>query len=210
MENSYNVMSFIADTYVRQAQVAYLYNERHLSVAEICRITNYADSTVRRYRHEYFNRSLELQNRFFVPTVPVVDYVRFGCLQGYDVEMQYLENCGEDLSGENMLYLFKFYWKNAIISSKIGTTAVSIDKRLRREISDYIKKNGWEIDRVEIHKIIPTKHIKPRLVEDYVRVELATKYYDNFVDNDRFMGADIPVELFERLAQEGLAKYAHI
>ena len=108
------------------------------------------------------------------------------------------------------MYLFKFYWKNAIIASKIGTTAQSIDKRLRREIYEYIKKSDWSIDRVEIHKIIPTHHIKPRLVEDYVRVELATEYYNNFVDNDRFMHADVPTDLFVRLAQEGLAKYAHI
>lgn len=210
MENSYNVMSFIADTYVRQAQVAYLYHECHLPIEEICRITDYADSTVRRYRNEYLSRSCSIQHLFILPSAPAVHHSKSCYSQGYDVEMQYLENCGEDMQGENMLYLFKFYWKNAIIASKIGTTAQSIDKRLRREIYDYIKKSGWSIDRVEIHKIIPTHHIKPRLVEDYVRVELATEYYNNFVDNDRFMHADIPTDLFVRLAQEGLEKYAHI
>lgn len=210
MENSYNVMSYIADTYVRQAQVAYLYHDCHLSVHEICDITKYALSTVCNYRNFYLDRKDELRHLFFVPTTPMITHTKTCCRYGYCVEMQYVENCGEDVVGENMLYLFKFYWKDKIIASKIGTTAKSIHERLVREIADYIKKSDWEIDRVEIHKIIPTNHIKPRLVEDYVRVELATKYYSHFVDNDRFMQADIPVDLFSRLAKEGLAKYAHI
>ena len=170
----------------------------------------YGEFVLCNYRNSYLDRSIEIQHLFFIPTAPVIHHTRSCYSQGYDVEMQYLENCGEDTAGENMLYLFKFYWKNTIIASKIGTTAQSIDKRLRREIYDYIKKSDWSIDRVEIHKIIPTHHIKPRLIEDYVRVELATQYYDNFVDNDRFMRADIPADLFVRLAQEGLAKYSHI
>lgn len=199
----FNPFNYIENTTVRQKQVAYLFHKKNMSVCEICEITHYAESTVRTYAYKFNENGIEF---LFENNKPVISHIKTCCRYGYYVNMEYVENCGEDTPKNAMVYFFKFYWENRLICCKIGTTTVSIHDRLVREIADYIKKNDWEIDRVEIHKIIPTYNVKPRFVEDYIRAELALEYGDYFIDNDRFMRVDIPAERFTELATEYLRK----
>lgn len=202
MEN-FNPFVYIADTAIRQKQVAYLFHKQSMPIQEISRITKYAESTVRTYAYKFYESDIEL---FFEANKPVIDHVRTCCRYGYYVNMEYLQGCGEDVENTPMIYFFKFYWENTLICCKIGKTERSIHDRLVEEIAGYIKKNDWEIDRVEIHKIIPTYNIRPRFVEDYIRSGLGMEYSEYFNDNDRFMRVDIPAERFTELATEYLRK----
>ena len=197
--------------YLRHLQTAYLVFECGVHLGKVAEITGYAFSTVRTYANKYMVDLDEAKKYFAVEPMPVVAYTKHCCRQGKNVELQYLMGCGEDVPGDGVVYLFKFYEPNKnIISSKIGTTTRSIKQRLPEEIAKYIKDNGWDINRVEICKIMSTKGITPTLVESSLRSEFGIDYGDSFVDNDRFMGVDLPTEQFTEIVNKYLRRKGKI
>ena len=190
--------------YVRQndmvrchLQVVYLYNEG-VSLEQIAEITGYAVSTVRSYVRKYEDCAKEANKLFADHIQNTTARSEIRRRQGRQITIDFLEDCGEfEAQGEKLVYLFKFYCGNQI-NSKIGTTERTVIERLVEEIDTYIKKNKWAIDRVEILKVISTRNIKPELVESRVRSDLGIKYGNAYINNDRFMNTEIPIEEFEQ------------
>ena len=184
------------DTRRRQMQTLYLYNEG-VAVEQIATITQYAVATIRSYVRK-FEECVKEANRLFADIEnPSVARSETRKRQGRTVVLDFLADCGDlDVRGEKLVYLFKFYCGTQV-NSKIGTTERTITERLVEEIDTYIKKNGWPIDRVEIIKVISTRDVEPALVESRVRSDLGIKYRTNYINNDRFMDVEIPVEEFE-------------
>ena len=46
-------------------------------------------------------------------------------------------------------------------------------------------------------KVISTRDVAPELVESRVRSDLGIKYRNNYINNDRFMNAEVTVDEFE-------------
>ena len=184
------------DTRRRQMQTLYLYNEG-VAVEQIATITQYAVATIRSYVRK-FEDCVKEANRLFADIEnPSVARSETRRRQGRTVVLDFLADCGDlEVRGEKLVYLFKFYCGTQV-NSKIGTTERTITERLVEEIDTYIKKNGWAIDRVEIIKVISTRDVEPALVESRVRSDLGIKYRTNYINNDRFMDVEIPVEEFE-------------
>ena len=184
------------DTRRRQMQTLYLYNEG-VAVEQIATITAYAVATIRSYVRK-FEDCVKEANRLFADIEnPSVARSETRRRQGRTVVLDFLADCGDlEVRGEKLVYLFKFYCGTQV-NSKIGTTERTITERLVEEIDTYIKKNGWAIDRVEIIKVISTRDVEPALVESRVRSDLGIKYRTNYINNDRFMDVEIPVEEFE-------------
>ena len=177
-------------------QTLYLYNEG-VAVEQIATITQYAVATIRSYVRK-FEDCVKEANRLFADIEnPSVARSETRRRQGRTVVLDFLADCGDlEVRGEKLVYLFKFYCGTQV-NSKIGTTERTITERLVEEIDTYIKKNGWAIDRVEIIKVISTRDVEPALVESRVRSDLGIKYRTNYINNDRFMDVEIPVEEFE-------------
>lgn len=184
------------DTRRRQLQTIYLYNEG-VALEQIATITAYAIATIRSYVRK-FEDCVKEANRLFADIEnPSVARSETRRRQGRTVVLDFLADCGDlGVRGEKLVYLFKFYCGTQV-NSKIGTTERTITERLVEEIDTYIKKNGWPIDRVEILKVISTRDVEPALVESRVRSDLGIKYRQNYINNDRFMDVEIPVEEFE-------------
>ena len=184
------------DTNRRQLQVIYLYNEG-VSVQQIAEITGYAVSTVRSYVRKYEDCAKEANRLFADHIASTVARSEVRHRQGRKVTIDFLQDCGDmETRGEKLVYLFKFYCGTQI-NSKIGTTERTITERLVEEIDTYIKKNEWAIDRVEVLKVISTRDIEPTLVESRVRSDLGIKYRNQYINNDRFMNAEVTVQEFE-------------
>lgn len=189
--------------YVRQddvvrchLQVIYLYNEG-VSLEQIAEITGYAVSTVRSYIRKYEDCAKEANRLFADQITNAVARSEVRRRQGRQVTLDFLADCGDmEIKGEKVVYLFKFYCGNQI-NSKIGTTERTVTERLVEEIDTYIKKNNWAIDRVEVLKVISTRDVAPELVESRVRSDLGVKYRNNYINNDRFMNAEVTVDEFE-------------
>lgn len=116
----------------------------------------------------------------------------------YVIPMNYLAGCGEDVAGQQTVYLFKFYGANhKIIFSKIGTTSVSVDTRLRQEIGEYMKK--FDIVSVDVCKIYDCGNLPAESFESFLRATLIKKFPNTWYRNDRFFDVDIPVETFTSL-----------
>ena len=184
------------DTNRRQLQVIYLYNEG-VPVQQIAEITGYAVSTVRSYVRKYEDCAKEANRLFADHIASTVARSEVRHRQGRKVTIDFLQDCGDmETRGEKLVYLFKFYCGTQI-NSKIGTTERTITERLVEEIDTYIKKNEWAIDRVEVLKVISTRDIEPALVESRVRSDLGIKYRNQYINNDRFMNAEVSVQEFE-------------
>lgn len=192
----YNPYVRQTDTRRRQLQTLYLYNEG-VALEQIATITAYAIATVRSYVRK-FEDCVKEANRLFADVEnPSVARSETRRRQGRTVVLDFLADCGDlEARGEKLVYLFKFYCGTQV-NSKIGTTERTITERLVEEIDTYIKKNGWPIDRVEILKVISTRDVEPALVESRVRSDLGIKYRANYINNDRFMDVEIPVDEFE-------------
>jgi hypothetical protein len=164
---------------------------------QIATITAYAIATIRSYVRK-FEDCVKEANRLFADIEnPSVARSETRRRQGRTVVLDFLADCGDlGVRGEKLVYLFKFYCGTQV-NSKIGTTERTITERLVEEIDTYIKKNGWPIDRVEILKVISTRDVEPALVESRVRSDLGIKYRTKYINNDRFMDVEIPVEEFE-------------
>ena len=184
------------DTRRRQMQTLYLYNEG-VALEQIATITQYAVATIRSYVRK-FEECVKEANRLFADIEnPSVARSETRKRQGRTVVLDFLADCGDQhMRGEKLVYLFKFYCGTQV-NSKIGTTKRTITERLVEEIDTYIEENGWAIDRVEIIKVISTRDVEPALVESRVRSDLGIKYRTNYINNDRFMDVEIPVEEFE-------------
>lgn len=184
------------DTRRRQLQAVYLYNEG-VALEQIATITAYAIATIRSYVRKFEDCVKEANRLFSDIENPSVARSETRRRQGRTVVLDFLADCGDlEVRGEKLVYLFKFYCGTQV-NSKIGTTERTITERLVEEIDTYIKKNGWPIDRVEILKVISTRDVEPALVESRVRSDLGIKYRQNYINNDRFMDVEIPVEEFE-------------
>lgn len=196
--------------YVRQEdihrshlQIVYLANEG-VSYEQIAEITGYAVSTIRTYVRKYAEFMAEANRTFadyYAPAILKVDKYK-SRNTGVEIPICYLEGCGEDVPNQRAVYLFKFYC-GGVVNSKIGTTERSINQRVREELRGYIKDSGWEIERVEIARIISTGEYDPVFTESELRGKFI-KYHKHFKKNDRFMNLDIPVEEFEEIVMRYL------
>ena len=115
------------------------------------------------------------------------------------IPMNYLPCCGEDVKGQQTAYLFKFYTSDRTIPifSKIGTTAKSVNERLRDEIGEYRKK--FDIQSVDICKIYDCGEMPAESYESFLRAVLMKKFPNSWHKNDRFFGVDIPTDIFTTL-----------
>jgi hypothetical protein len=113
------------------------------------------------------------------------------------IPMNYFNECGEDVKGQRTTYLIKFYSSNDEVPlfSKIGTTAKSVNERLRDEIGDY-RKSGYDITRADVCKIWNCGNTPPEAFESFLRALLIADYPGTWKRNDRFFDTDIPVERF--------------
>lgn len=193
---------------VRKAQVYFLYHVEDVRRARISDITGYAPSTLSSLRNRvggYADLARELflevvEDETETVAVPVrTTYRRCGEVV---VPMNYLPGCGEDIPGQQTTYLFKFYTDNSNVPvfSKIGTTAKSVNERLRQEIGEYRKK--FDIRSVDVCRIYDCGELPPESFESFLRCKLIKKFPGTWKKNDRFFGTDIPEELFTTLCEQ--------
>lgn len=195
---NYNPYERQHDTTIRQMQVAFLYHECNEGYARISEITGYAISTCRAYVRKPY-----LAEFFCVVPTTIPDRTTIRKCQGVVVPMNYLPDCGEDVSGQQVVYLFKFYCHDRFIPvfSKIGTTAVSVNTRLRQEIGEY-RKNGFDIQSVDVCRIYNCGNCPPEAFESYLRALLIAEFPNTWHRNDRFFGVDIPTERFNAICNQ--------
>lgn len=190
-------------------QVIFLSAECGLPYAEIAEITGYTVSTVRKYVRKYAD-TLDLAKAFFEnmtaeetepieeePTPPVL-YRNFK--DGRSVAMEFMPDCGENISNEEIVYFFKFFSVDELLFDKIGTTTKNAVSRLRDEIGEYSKK--FPIHRVEIHRIRSCNGIPAEGYESELRGKLIADHPTAFRKNDRFFGADIPPAVFDKICDQ--------
>lgn len=193
---------------VRKAQVYFLYHVEEVRRARISAITGYAPSTLSSLRNrvsDYASLAEELfleviEEDTAEVAVPVrTTYRRCGDVV---VPMNYLPGCGEDVQGQQTTYLFKFYTADTAVPvfSKIGTTAKSVNERLRQEIGEYRKK--FDIRSVDVCRIYDCGELPPESFESFLRCKLIKKFPGTWKKNDRFFGTDIPVEMFTALCEQ--------
>lgn len=128
----------------------------------------------------------------------IIKYTKTRRCSGFIIPMNYLSDCGEDVKGQQTLYLFKFYNSNhEIIFSKIGTTKVSVNERLRQEVAEYLKK--FDVASVDVCKIYDCGEMPAESYESFLRATLIKKYPNTWHKNDRFFGVNIPTETFTTL-----------
>ena len=188
---------------IKQMQVAYLYNECNETYARIAEITGYAISTCRSYARNPYIKSL-----FFVVEVEEIPVEQTAKILnrvcgGVTVPMNYLQDCGEDVERQQTVYLFKFYDndKTVPIFSKIGTTSVSVNTRLRQEIGEYRKK-GFDVRSVDVCRIRDCGDFPPEAFESFLRALLIKKYPNTWHKNDRFFNVDVSTDYFDTLCNQ--------
>lgn len=193
---------------VHRAQVYFLYHVEEVRRARIAEITGYSVATLSTMRNHVGDYA-ELAEEIFVevveetpsePTIPILTtYRRCGDVV---VPMNYLPGCGEDVKGQQTTYLFKFYTSNSAVPvfSKIGTTAKSVNERLRQEIGEYRKK--FDIRSVDVCRIYDCGELPPESFESYLRCKLIKKFPGTWKKNDRFFDTDIPEDLFTALCDQ--------
>lgn len=187
-------------------QVVYLSVECGLPYEEIAEITGYAVSTVRLYVRKYAE-DIDLAREFFINGIPApapvtepasVLYRKFR--DGRAVPMEFMPNCGENISNTQIVYLFKFFSPTGLLFDKIGTTTKNAVSRLRDEIGEYSKK--FPIDRVEIHRIRSCGEIPAEGYESVLRGQLIADHPTAYRKNDRFFGADIDPAVFDSICDQ--------
>lgn len=199
----------------RKAQVYYLYHVECLKRSVIADITGYAVSSLSTMRNKVFAYA-ELAEMIFAPAPVVVSreeiiadvvmqtvaHTKIRRCGSLDVPMNYLENCGEDVEGQQTAYLFKFYTTDRTVPvfSKIGTTARSVNERLRREIGDYRKK--FDIRSVDVCKIYNCGDLPAESFESYLRALLIKDYPNTWKKNDRFFSVDVSTDRFVTLCNQ--------
>ncbi len=116
------------------------------------------------------------------------------------VRMEFMPGYGENLTGEQAVYFFKFFNEETLEFNKIGTSATDVIKRLRREISDYSK--DFAITRVEIHRIRPCFQFPAEGAESALRAAFIRRYPEAFHKNDRFFGVNITTADFDKIVDD--------
>ena len=114
--------------------------------------------------------------------------------------MEFMPNCGANISNEEIVYFFKFFSADELLFDKIGTTTKNAVSRLRDEIGEYAKK--FPIHRVEIHRIRSCNGIPAEGYESELRGKLIANHPTAFRKNDRFFGADIPTAVFDNICDQ--------
>lgn len=204
----------MSPTDVRRAQIYQLYHVECEPRRIIAEITGYAVSTLSSIRNKvcvYADLAEAIFDENTVSPIEIVEveetvviepvaHTKIRRCGDAEIPMMYLEDCGLDTPRTQQAYLFKFYSNNNEIPvfSKIGTTAVSVDKRLRQEIGGYIKA-GFDIRYVEVCKIYQCGNMPAEAFESYLRAMLILKYPNTWRKNDRFFGVDVSTPLFIEL-----------
>ena len=119
-----------------------------------------------------------------------------------NTEIHFLNDCQikDTMQGEKT-YLFKFYHREEILFSKIGTTTKKCQTRLKDEIRYYFNR-GFDITKVEMCEIIDCGEIPAESYESYLRALLIKKFPNTWHKNDRFFGINIPIELFNKICMQ--------
>lgn len=119
------------------------------------------------------------------------------------IDIHFLNDCqikDNTIQGEKT-YLFRFYNKEKLIFSKIGTTTKTCQKRLKDEIR-YYDNRGFDIRKVEMCEIIDCGEVPAESYESYLRALLIKKFPNTWHKNDRFFGINIPIELFNKICMQ--------
>ena len=193
---------------VNLAQIYALYQFAGWSRAKIADHLDYAPSTVSTKRHYMWDYA-ELAELLFGEStaVAVVEepapapqtlYRNFR--DGRSVAMEFMPNCGANISNEEIVYFFKFFSADELLFDKIGTTTKNAVSRLRDEIGEYAKK--FPIHRVEIHRIRSCNGIPAEGYESELRGKLIANHPTAFRKNDRFFGADISPTVFDNICDQ--------
>ena len=194
---------------VNLAQIYALYQLAGWSRAMIADHLDYAPSTVSTKRSKMwdyaelaellFGDDDEPAEEIFAEPAPQTLYRTFKNGRPA-VAMEFMPNFGENLSNEQIVYFFKFFDENGLLFDKIGTTTKNAVSRLRDEIGEYSKK--FPIHRVEIHRIRSCRGIPAEGYESVLRGQLIADHPTAYKRNDRFFGADIPAEVFDRICDQ--------
>lgn len=181
MKKKIDALQIHSDATIKHMQVVYL-NDCGFTWQEISTITDYALSTIRRYVAQ-FAYLLDEAKALFKRISKKVK----------------LETVGR----KEQVYLFKFYWQNKIVCSKVGTTTRLPEERLQEELG-YYTNHGMEIDNCEICSVIDCGELPAEGAESYTRAQFIKRFPKAFVKNDRFFDVDIPTRTFNKLVMEYL------
>ena len=198
-------------TELRLAQIYALYKIAEWKRAQIAELTGYAPSTVsskRKKMHDYAKLaelvfSLEqIENVIAETPKHETLYRRFK--DGRDpIAIMFSPECGENVKGQQAVYFFKFYGTlDVVLFDKVGTSAKDVIDRLRDEIGEYVKK--FDIDHVEVCRIVPLGDFPAEGAESALRSEFIKKYPQAFRKNDRFFNVDIDPTYFDKVMKEYL------
>lgn len=196
---------------VNLAQIYALYQIAGWTRAMIADHLDYAPSTVSTKRHYMWDYAdlarmlfcdeeeevIEVEVEMPAPA-PQTLYRKFR--DGRAVPMEFMPNCGENISNTQIVYLFKFFSPTGLLFDKIGTTTKNAVSRLRDEIGEYSKK--FPIDRVEIHRIRSCGEIPAEGYESVLRGQLIADHPTAYRKNDRFFGADIDPAIFDSICDQ--------
>lgn len=192
---------------VNLAQIYALYQLAGWTRAMIADHLDYAPSTVSTKRHYMWDYA-ELADLLFGEDEPAEEicaepapqtlYRKFR--DGRCVPMEFMPNCGENISNEQIVYFFKFFSIDGLLFDKIGTTTKNAVNRLRDEIGEYSKK--FSIERVEIHRIRSCHGIPAEGYESALRGNLIANHPTAYRKNDRFFGADIDPAVFDQICDQ--------
>lgn len=175
------------DMDIKRMQVVYLREVEHLTPREIVRFVDYSINTVKCYMYKFkhlLEKAKELFEKVVVTIISKIDFV----------DEEKTEKC----------YLFKFYDGEDILFSKIGTTTRKVVTRLKEEIKSYTKA-GFSISKVVIEDVVNCGDIPAEGLESFCRAKFILKYPNTFKKNDRFMGVDIPVKVFQTVTKNYFA-----
>lgn len=213
-------------TKLRHAQVCYLYHVADMKRAEIARITGYALNTLSKLRNDVFgllefavalfevvqneleqieNEVAELSSEIeeIEEEIAIIEKTLYRKYNDRQIPMNYLANCGEDIKGEQLLYLIKFFGEDTEnpMFSKIGTTTRTVNSRLRDEIR-YYNEHGLEVQSADVCKIVNCGELPAESFESFLRALLIKKYPNTWKKNDRFFGVDINTDVFCQMCEQ--------
>lgn len=104
----------------------------------------------------------------------------------------------KDRNGTEKIYLFKFYEMGnpEPIFTKIGTTSRTCLKRIKEEISYYLKQ--FDLEKVEVDAIHDCGEMPAESYESFLRALFTKKFPNTWKRNDRFFGVDIDPRDFQK------------
>ena len=168
-------------TDIKRKQIVFL-NANGFTAEKIAEITKYAISTVKTYIKKFANLLDEAIKLFKKISIKLKQEV---------------------VGRTEQVYLFKFYFNNHIVCSKVGTTTRLAEQRMKEELK-YYEKHGMKIDDYEICSVIDCGDIPAEGAESYTRAQFIKRFPKAFVKNDRFFDVDIPTRTFNKMVAEYL------